>query len=328
MKSAIYEQFGKPADVLHCAEQALPQPGPGEVRVRGLMAAIHNHDLLTVRGVYGDKPPLPAIAGSEGLGIVDAVGEGVSGFAPGQRVAASSVRGTWAEYFVAPASMLIAMPDEIPDELATQLLAMPLSALMLLEFMEVKPGQWVVQNAASGAVGKALAMLGRARGVKVLSLVRSEASAASLHALGITWVLSTDAPDWKAQARALIGDGHVAAAAESVGGKAAADLVELLGERGTLVAFGNMSGEPMEIPAGALIYRQATVKGFWGSKTSREMSRENKLRLVEELLALAGSGQLKLPVEAVFDLADIAQAAKAALASGRQGKVLLRTGTR
>lgn len=328
MKCVQYESFGKPAEVLALAECALPAPGPGEVRVRGLMAAIHNHDLLTVRGVYGDKPPLPALAGSEGLGIVDAVGEGVSGFAPGQRVAASSVRGTWAEYFVAPASMLIAMPDEIPDELATQLLAMPLSALMLLEFMDVKPGQWVVQNAASGAVGKALAMLGRARGVKVLSLVRSDESAAELHALGIPDVLSTAAPDWKAQARALIGDGHVAAAAESVGGKAAADLVELLGERGTLVAFGNMSGEPMEIPAGALIYRQATVKGFWGSKTSREMRRENKLRLVGELIELARGGGLRLPVEAVFDLAEIRQAAKAALTPGRKGKVLLRTGTR
>src|SRR5690606_9115999 len=112
----------------------VPEPAAGEVRVRMRLAPIHNHDLWTIRGQYGYKPRLPAIGGSEGHGVVDAIGEGVEGLHVGQRVTAASGRGTWAEYFVASAKMVIPMPDAIADELAAQLVAMPLSALMLLEF--------------------------------------------------------------------------------------------------------------------------------------------------------------------------------------------------
>src|SRR3546814_8889430 len=105
-------------------------------------------------------PALPAIGGSEGLGVVDALGAGVEGLSVGQRVAAASGRGTWAEYLVAPARMVIPMPDAIADETAAQLIAMPLRAQMLLEFLPVGRVQWMVQNAANGAVGRAQARPG------------------------------------------------------------------------------------------------------------------------------------------------------------------------
>ncbi|KAF1016826.1 MAG: Mycocerosic acid synthase [Stenotrophomonas maltophilia] len=162
MRAALYSTFGDPAAVLASGQAPLPEPGPGEVRIRTVLASIHNHDLLTVRGQYGYKPALPAIGGSEALGVVDALGEGVTGLQLGQRVAAASVQGTWAEAFIAPARMVIPMPEAIADETAAQLIAMPLSALMLLEFLHVEAGQWIVQNTANGAVGKSLAMLARA----------------------------------------------------------------------------------------------------------------------------------------------------------------------
>src|SRR5690606_29575848 len=205
MRSVVHHSFGDPADVLVAADRPVPEPGPGQVRVRMRLAPIHNHDLLTVRGLYGWKPQLPAIGGSEGLGIVDALGEGVEGLAPGQRVTAASGQGTWAEYFLAAGRMLVPVPDGIGDEIAAQLVAMPLSALMLLEFLDVEPGQWLVQNAANGAVGKALAMLAAARGVRVLSLVRRREAVAEMAALGIDHVLCTADDDWRAAARALLG---------------------------------------------------------------------------------------------------------------------------
>ena len=289
-----------------------------------VLASIHNHDLLTVRGLYGDRPALPAIGGSEALGVVDALGAGVEGLQVGQRVAAASVHGTWAEAFVAPARMVIPVPDSIPDESAAQLVAMPLSALMLLEFLQVGPGQWIVQNAANGAVGKSLAMLARARGVHVANLVRNAEAVAQLQALGIGHVFDTSVEGWKDRVREATGSAQAAAAVDSIGGDASGDLVELLGQHGTLVAFGVMSGEPMRIPAGGLIYREATVKGFWGSKVSQAMAVADKRRLVGELLGRAAEGELSLPVEHVFTLDDIVQAVKAAAGPGRNGKVLLR----
>ncbi|WP_155727728.1 alcohol dehydrogenase catalytic domain-containing protein, partial [Mycobacterium avium] len=80
-----------------------PEPGPGEVRVRTVLASIHNHDLWTIRGTYGFKPELPARSGTEAVGVVDAVGEGVTTLQPGQRVVTGGTFGVWAEYFVAPA---------------------------------------------------------------------------------------------------------------------------------------------------------------------------------------------------------------------------------
>ena len=324
MRSAIHTTFGEPSEVLVLGESAVPQPGPGEVRIKTILAPIHNHDLWTVRGQYGYKPSLPAIGGSEAVGTIDALGEGVDGLAVGQRVMVASVHGTWAEYFTAPARMVIPAPEGIADEAAAQLVAMPLSALMLLEFLQAEPGQWVVQNTANGAVGKAFALLAAARGVRVLGLVRRDAGVDELKALGIDNVLSTEQPDWKARARALLGSDGAHAAVDSVGGTASADLVSLLGEAGTLVSFGSMTGQPMQIPAGELIYRQASVKGFWGSKVSQAMAVADKRRLVGELLQRVRSGELELPVEAIHDLADVAAATQASLLPGRKGKVLLR----
>lgn len=324
MRSAIHTTFGEPVEVLVAGDSAVPQPAAGEVRIRTILAPIHNHDLWTIRGQYGYKPVLPAIGGSEAVGVVDALGEGVEGIAVGQRVMAASVHGTWAEYFIAPARMVIPVPAGIADEAAAQLIAMPLSALMLLEFLQATPGQWIVQNTANGAVGKTLAMLAAARGVHVLGLVRRDAGVDELKALGIDNVLSTMQADWKPRARALLGDTLAHAAVDSIGGQASADLVALLGDNGTLVSFGTMAGEPMQIPSGDLIFKQATVKGFWGSKVSQQMSVENKRRLVGELLQRVLSGELQLPVQAIYDLADAAEAAKASLLPGKHGKVLLR----
>ena len=324
MRSAIHTAFGEPAEVLELGDRPIPRPGPGEVRVKTTLAPIHNHDLWTIRGRYGYRPDLPAIGGSEAVGIVDALGDDVEGVSNGQRVAVASVHGTWAEYFLAPARLLVPMPEAIPDETAAQLIAMPLSALMLLEFLEVDQGQWIVQNAANGAVGKTLAMLAAARGINVLNLVRRDAGVDELAALGIDHVVSTAQPEWQEIARAILGSGLARAGIDSIGGAASAALLGLLGEGGTLVSFGTMAGEPMQIDSGSLIFKQATVKGFWGSKVSLAMSADDKRRLVGELLQRTLAGELLLPVEAVYDLADAAQAAAASLQPARKGKVLLR----
>ncbi|WP_201620242.1 zinc-binding dehydrogenase [Psychrobacter maritimus] len=324
MRSATYNEFGKPTEVLSLGDRPIPEPKANEVRVKTILASIHNHDLLTIRGKYGFKPEMPAIGGSEALGIIDAVGSDVKYLKVGQRIAAASVQATWAEYFVASADMVFAVPDSLKDEMAAQLIAMPLSALMLLEFLEVESGQWVIHNAANGAVGKSLAMLAAARGVNTINLVRSSDAIKELDTLGIKNNINTEDDDWKEQVRQIIGDDSISAAVDSVGGEASGDLLSLLGHGGTLASFGIMSGQPMVLNSTHLIFKQAIVKGFWGSKISQEMSVENKQRLIDELIERATSYKLHLPVEAVFDLADITKAVDGKLQSGKKGKVLLK----
>lgn len=324
MRSATYSKFGKPTEVLSLGDSPIPEPKADEVRVKTILASIHNHDLLTIRGQYGFKPELPAIGGSEAVGIVDAIGDNVKDIKVGQRVAAASVQATWAEYFVASKDMVFAVPDSLEDQIAGQLIAMPLSALMLIEFLELKEGQWVIHNAANGAVGKSLAMLAAARGINTINVVRSADAIKELDALGIKNNINTSDDDWKDQVRKLVGDDKIIAAVDSIGGESSNDLLELLGHGGTLASFGIMSGKPMNLDPTNIIFKQAVIKGFWGSKISQEMSVDNKQRLINELIERATNGNLKLPVEATFDLADIKEAVDGDLQSSKNGKVLLK----
>lgn len=324
MRSAVHHTFGEPAEVLTLGDRPVPEPGPRQVRIKTILSPIHNHDLWTVRGQYGYKPALPAVGGSEAVGIVDALGPDATGVTVGQRVAVAGVHESWAEYFLAPAGGLIPLPDAIPDEAAAQLIAMPFSAITLLDFLNVERGDWVIQNTANGAVGKTLAMLGKARGVNVVNLVRRDAGVDELSQLGIGNVVSTASDGWKNKVRAIVGEAPIKAAVDSIGGRASGDLMGLLGENGLLVSFGTMAGEPMQIPSGDVIFKQAVVKGFWGSKVSAAMPAPKRAALIGELLQLVVAGDLKLPVEAVFDLAQVSEAVKASLAPGKSGKVLLR----
>ena len=323
MRALIHHSFGEPEDVLTVEDRPLPEPGPGQVRLRIVLSPIHNHDIWTIRGTYGFKPELPAPSGTEALGIVDALGEGVDALTVGQRVATGGTFGAWAEYVVTSAAGLIPVPEALPDEAAAQLVSMPFSAISLLEFLDVKPGDWIVQNAANGAVGRMLAQLGAARGVNVLGLVRRAEGVEELRAQGIENVVATDQADWREGVAALTGGAAIVAGVDSVGGSSAGDVLSLLAENGTLVAFGAMNSPVMEIASGDVIFKQATVKGFWGSKVIQTMDAAKRGALFGELVQRVGDGTLTLPVAGVFDAAEAAEAMRASKTPGRVGKVLL-----
>ena len=241
-----------------------------------------------------------------------------------QRVAAAAVHGSWAEYFIAPAQGVVPLNDAIDDETAAQLIGMPISALMLLDFVNLQPGQWLIQNTANGAVGKTVAMIAQARGQQVINLVRRSSAVAELQALGIQHVVAADQADWREQVKALHGGQPLMAGVDSIGGAASGELLALLSENGLLVSFGSMSGEAMQIASGDLIFKQATVKGFWASAVNKQLPAERKKALIVELLTLAAQKKLALPVEGVFSFEQIHSAALKAVEGARQGKVLLK----
>lgn len=324
MQCVFIERFGEPADVVQLGACPLPAPGPGEARVRTTLSPIHNHDLAIVRGVYGYKPALPAVPGTEALGIVDALGEGVQSVKLGQRVATASAQSAWAECFISPVANLVPVPDALPDEAACQLLAMPLSALILLEDMKLQPGQWIVQDAANGAVGKVLAILAAARGIGVVNLVRRESALADLTAAGIAHGVSTDTSGWQDRVKALTGGAPIVRAIDSIGGEAAQQIMGLLAENGELISFGSLTFKPLLIGADQLIFKQAVVRGYWASKRVAATPPAELAIMIGVLARQVESGALRLPVGGVFSLADAAAAMAAAEQLGRSGKVLLK----
>ncbi len=324
MQSIIHHHVGEPVDVLEAADMPQPEPKAGEVRIQMILSPMHNHDVWTVRGSYGYKPTLPAIGGSEAVGVIDALGEGVQGVSVGQRVAVAAVHGSWAEYFIAPAHGIVPLTDAIDDETAAQLIGMPISALMLLDFIDLPADSWLIQNTANGAVGKTVAMIAKARGQKVIHLVRRTKAVAEMQALGIQNVVATDQADWKEQVKAIHADQPLIAGVDSIGGQASGEMLALLSENSLLVSFGSMTGETMQISSGDLIFKQATVKGFWASVVNKQLSAERKKALIVELLTLAAQKKLLLPVEGIFSFTQIKDAALKATQGARQGKVLLK----
>ncbi|MBB3950176.1 alcohol dehydrogenase catalytic domain-containing protein [Aureimonas jatrophae] len=191
MRSLVFDRFGDPAEVLSLSEREPPAPGPGEARLRMVLSPIHNHDLMTIAGTYGHKPPLPAVGGTEALGIVEALGDGVDHLRVGQRVTGGA-RQTWADRYLVDARQARPVPDAIADETACQLIAMPLSARMLLATLGLGRGDWLVQNSANGAVGRLVSRFAAEQGINVLGLVRRDAAVDELAAVGITRVVSTE----------------------------------------------------------------------------------------------------------------------------------------
>jgi NADPH2:quinone reductase len=324
MRALVQPRFGDPAEVLSVQEVADPQPGPGQALVRVLLSPIHNHDLWTARGSYGFKPEMPARAGTELVGVVEALGDGVQGLEVGQRVATGGSFGAWAELIVAPAAGLVPVPEGMPDEAAAQLVSMPFSAIALLDSLDVSAGDWIVQNAANGAVGRLVAQLAEARGANVLGLVRRTAGVDELAEQGIGRVVATDDEGWRDRVREIVGDAPLVAGVDSIGGRAAGDVVSLLAEGGVLVVFGAMASPTLEIGSGDVIFKQVVIKGFWGSKVFPAMARDKRAALMGELVTGIAAGTLTLPVEKVYALEEIADAARANEAPGRRGKVLLR----
>lgn len=324
MRTLIHDTFGDPAEVLTLREVEDPHPGPGQVLLRTVLAPIHHHDLWTIRGSYGVRPELPARPGSEAVAVVEELGEGVDGPAVGTRVAVASAPGAWAERFTAPAAGVIPLPAELPDEAAAQLVAMPFSAVSLLDHLGLEPGAVLVQNAATGAVGRLLAQFAVARGVRVVGLVRRSDGVQELADQGITDVVATDTEGWEDRARELIGADGASVGLDSVGGEAATQVLSLLGTGGRLVVFGAMAASTMALPSGPIIFRGLTVEGFWGAKVSADMEPAHRAELMREIVAGLLSGAATLPVAGTFPLEEAADAVRATLGAARGGKVLLR----
>ncbi len=307
MKAAIFEEFGEPAKVLSMQEAPIPSPKAGEVLIKMKRSPAHNHDILTVRGEYGDLPELPAIGGTEAMGVIAETGSDVTDLTKGMRVTVAGIHKTWAEYFVAPAAAVVPVPDDVSDEAAAQLIAMPSSSMMALNKIPAKSGEWIAINAANGAVGKSIIQMSAARGLKTIAIVGRASAKEELEKLGATLVFVSSRDGWVEDAKREI-DGHVAGGIEMIGGKAAREMISLLGQGATILTFGAMSNEPMLVDSSEMIFKEITMKGFWGLMESNRTTPEEMSEIISELIKMLQKGQLQLPVHQTYGLDQIAQA--------------------
>lgn len=322
MKSILFEQPGKPTDILKSTDVPMPEPGPNEVRVKVVAAPINPSDILFVQNLYGIRPQLPSGAGFEGVGVVDALGEGVQ-MRTGMRVSFTSV-GTWSEYAIAHQQSLISVPDAMPDEVAAQLFVNPFTAYAMVQDSGVAEGGWLMLTAAGSAFGKLVIQLCQMRGINTIGTVRRDSLNDELKTLGLTEVINTETENMVDRVHEITGGKGVACVLDAVGGHTATQAVKCLAKGGTLFLYGLMSLQDPAINTGLMIFRELTIKGFWLTDWMRRVDSETRQSVAQNVISLLASGKIQLPVEASYSLNQIAEAVEHADRPGRWGKILVK----
>ncbi|WP_395771389.1 zinc-dependent alcohol dehydrogenase family protein [Arenimonas sp.] len=324
MKRAQYTERGPdPQASITMVESATPEPASGQALLEVLAAPINPSDVLTLTGLYGMLPALPAVGGNEGVGRVLALGPDTQGPAIGQTVLLPVGCGTWATHVLADAKSLMPLPNDAdPLQLAMMTVNPPTALLMLREFVDLQPGEWVIQNAANSGVGAYLIQLAKARGLKTVNVVRRESAVAGVCEIGGDVVL-VDAPDLAKRVREATGAAAIRLGIDAVGGASTDRLAMALADGGVLVNYGAMSGEPCQVSPASFVFRDLSLRGFWLSKWFIRATPAQRTVVFDEVASLIASGRLKSRIQATYPIDQIKDAVAAAAAGERKGKILL-----
>lgn len=322
---AYFSAVGNPAEVLGIESVALPVLQAGELCVRMIAAPVNPADINFVQGVYGIKPVLPSGAGLEGVGRVEQSLS--SDFLVGDVVITLSGVGSWAEYQVAPASQFLKVRGDIEDLAQVAMLKVnPLTAWRaLMGYRSLKPGDWVVQNAANSGVGRCFIQLAKSMGLRTINLVRRDSLIPELEALGGDIVL-VDEKEATAKMLDLTGGARPVLASNCVGGDSATRLMDMLAPQGTMVTFGAMSKQSIKVPNGFLIFKGVELKGLWVTQWLKNAPREEVVAAYASLADLMAKGKLSQAIEGEYALSSLTEAVTRAQEDERGGKVLLRLG--
>jgi NADPH:quinone reductase-like Zn-dependent oxidoreductase len=327
MKVVQYARRGHPPDVVEVVDLETGAPQADEVVIAVEASPINPSDLLTLSGEYGVLPPLPAIAGNEGVGRVTAAGAEVANVKVGDRVFLPLGAGAWRQELRAPAAGLEPLPAEgDPLQLAMAMINPPTAYLMLHRMVELSAGDWLIQNAANSGVGRYLIELAALAGIRTVNLVRREGAVAALEALGADAVVVAG-DDLAQRVAEATGGAKIRLALDAIGGDATMALAGCLARGGTVVNYGLLSGKACKLSPEHTIFKDIRLRGFWLANWFRDSGPEERAALYRELVALLLEGKLGTEVEATYAIERVREALAHAMAEGRSGKILLTPGT-
>jgi trans-2-enoyl-CoA reductase len=323
VKQVLLDRYGTPWDVARCAEVPdVGDPAPDEVVFDVLAFPINPADMGFCKGTYRLKPPLPATPGAECVGRVTAVGAGVKHVKTGDLVI-NLQRENWTQRRRVKGDDAIPLPAGIDLRQAAMVRINPPTAqLMLSDFVDLKAGDWVIQNVANSAVGRLLIVLARQRGLRTVNVVRRADLASELKELGADLVV-VDGDDLASRVAKATGGAGIKLGVEAIGGAATGRIVDCVATDATVVHYGSMSGEDPKIGRTNFIYRGVRVTGFMLGRFLARRSPEQIRAIYADLAAQVMAGTLSAPVDTVYPIEKIKQALAHADKGGRNGKILV-----
>ena len=316
-----FHQTGGP-EVLRWEETAVGDPAPGEARVRHQAVGLNYIDTYHRSGLY--PLPLPSGLGSEGAGIVEAVGEGVADLRVGDRVAyAGGPLGAYSQVRCLPADRLLKLPEAIDCRTGAAMMLQGLTAAYLLRrTYPVQAGDRVLIHAAAGGVGLIACQWAKALGAQVIGTVSSEAKADLALAHGCDHIIYYTREDVAQRVREITGGEGVAVVYDGVGKDTFAGSLDSLRPLGMMVSFGNASGavppfDPLLLSQkGSLFFTRPTL-GHYSAK------RDDLLALGAELFAVVAAGKVRIEINQTYALADAADAHRDLEARKTTGSTIL-----
>ncbi|MDZ4381544.1 MAG: zinc-dependent alcohol dehydrogenase family protein [Parvibaculum sp.] len=326
MKKIELDAYGVPEDVARCVEAPdVGAPSPGEVVFDVIAFPINPADIGFCRGTYRIKPPLPATPGAECVGRVRAVGDGVTHVKQSDLVI-NLARENWASERRVAAEDAVPIPAGLDLKQAAMLRINPPTALLLLsDIVDLKPGDWVIQNVANSAVGRLVITLAKARGLRTVNVTRRDDVFPELKALGADICL-TDGPDLPARVREATGGAAIPLGLDAVSGEATARIAACLRDEGTVCTYGGMSGAAPAVTVADLVFRGVTFTGFMLGRFLARRSAEEIRAIYADLAEQMAKGVIHAPVDSVHAIEDIREALIRAQTGGRHGKVLVSPG--
>ena len=324
MKIVRYTSYGDPSEVAEVVEVDALTPGAHEVIVTVEAAPIHLADLYNLRGDAHFRSPLPATPGYEGVGNIKSVGTGVEGWAAGDRVLLPMAAWSWCEECRVLADELRAAPAGDAAQLSLLPINPPTSYLMLDDFGELQPGDWIIQNAANSSCGRYLITLAQLRGINTVNVVRRESLIPELQQLGGDVVL-TDGDDLAARVKAASENALIRLGIDAIAGRATARIGECVNDGSTILIYGGASGEDCKITPHDLFLRDLRVVGFWTIRQLYKRSAEQQQAIYDELGEIISNGQLSTRIAATYPLTEVKQAVSHAgrVGAEREGKIIL-----
>ncbi|MDT0542184.1 MULTISPECIES: zinc-binding dehydrogenase [Streptomyces] len=332
-RRVVHTRGGPPAEVLTVVEEPDPTaPERGQVLIRTTAFTVHPGDLQAIEA-YPGTAAQPVPAGVEATGVVEAIGPGTRvapGVEVGGRVTVFLHPGAWARWIVADAEVVVAVPDELSDEVAAQMMVNPLTTVMLRreaqEHLAFGYDGFLVQTAAGSSVGRLVTGVCRFHNLPLVNVVRSDRGAAVLRErFPDVPVVSTEHPGWTDEVRKVVGGRPVSVAFDPIGGKPAESLLDLLAPGGKLVSYGQIAEEPISVHASTLLSKSLTLRGknvigWWLSEASAERRTSDVATAKQIALGLTD----QFDVAAVYGLGELTGAVEHAVRPGKVGAVLVR----
>lgn len=310
-------------EVLSFDEIEVGAPGAGQVRIRHTAIGLNFVDTYFRTGLYPAPGPFPFVPGSEGVGIVEAIGEGVTDFEPGDRVGYADPMGSYAEVRLAPAARLIPIPDGISDTIAASSMLKGMTARYLLrETFRVGPANTILFHAAAGGVGQIATQWAKSLGATVIGTVGSPEKAELARSLGCDHVINYRTEDFVARVMEITDGAKLDVVYDSVGKDTFPQSLDCLKRRGLWVSFGQSSGAVPPINIG-ILNQKGSLYATRPSLAGYVSERADLVETAKDLFDVIRSGKVVVAEPQTFRLANAADAHRALEGRKTTGSVVL-----